>query len=226
MNPTVTFNISPLDHELTSCIEDRIHGDPALREESVCVDVRNGNAILRGCVSGHAAKVAICEAARGVPGITSVTADLPVRVPLHMRRSDLEIRDAALAALRWKACLPPGSVAVDVRDGCVALVGHVDWSYQKKLAEQVLIPIQGITSICNRLSVSDRQIQMEVLTRIRAALRTAGEAQADKIEVGAQNGIVSLHGALSTSAWRHLVCAAASEHPEVRELCDEMQLMS
>jgi osmotically-inducible protein OsmY len=226
MNLTATFNISPLDHELTSCIEDRIYGDPALREEPVCVDVRDGNATLRGSVSGYAAKVAICEAARGVPGITSVTADLPVRVPLHLRRSDSEIRDAALAALRWKACLPPGSVAVDVRDGCVALVGHVDWSYQRKLAEQVLIPLQGITSICNRLSVSNRQIQMEVLTRIRAALRTAGEAQADKIEVEAQNGIVTLHGALSTSAWRDLVCAAASEHPEVRELCDEMQLMS
>jgi osmotically-inducible protein OsmY len=67
---------------------------------------------------------------------------------------------------------------------------------------------------------------MELLTRIRTALRTAAEAQADKIEVAARDGTVTLRGALSTSAWHDLVCAAASEHPGVRELCDETQLMS
>ena len=226
MNPTATFNISPLDHELTSCIEDRIHGDPVLSHEPICVDVRDGNAILRGCVSGYAAKVAVCEVARGVPGITSVTADLAVEVPMQLRRTDAEIRDAILSALRWKACLPPGSADADVRDSCVTLAGHVDWSYQKKLAEQVLVFLPGITSICNELAVSDRQIQMEVLTRIRTALRAAAEAQADKIEVEARDGTVTLRGTLATSAWRDLVCAAARGHSEVRELCDDMHMAS
>ena len=226
MNPMATFNISPLDHELTSRIEDRIHGDPVLSQERVCVDVRDGIAILRGCVSGYAAKVAVCEVVRGVPGIKSVTADLTVKVPMQLRRPDAEIRDAILSALRWKACLPPGSVDADVRDSCVTLAGHVDWSYQKKLAEQVLVSLPGITSICNELAVSDRQIQMEVLTRIRAALRTAAEAQADKIEVEARDGTVTLRGTLATSAWRDLVCAAARGHSEVRELCDDMHMAS
>ncbi|MFP4894873.1 BON domain-containing protein [Paraburkholderia sp. EG304] len=222
MNPTATFNISPLDRELTNRIEDRMHGDPVLSQEPVWVDVRDGHAILRGRVSGYAAKVAACEVARAVPGIASVTAELAVKVPTQLRRTDAEIRDAILSALRWRACLPPGSVDVNVHDGCVWLAGHVDWSYQKKLAEQVLVHLPGITSICNELVVSDRQIQMEVLTRIRAALRTVAEAQADKIEVVARDGMVTLRGTLATSAWRDLVCGAARGHSEVHWVCDEM----
>ena len=217
MTPTATFNISPRDRELANCITASIRRNPLLWREPICVDVRDGHATLRGTVSRYAAKVAACEAATDVQGIASMTSDLVVQIPLHLRRTDAEIRDVALAALRWKACLPAGSVDVSVRDGHVTLAGRVDWSYQRKLAEEILEPLQGVTSISNELDVSDRQIQMEVSWRIRAALRVAAEAQADAIEVEARNGTVTLRGILPTASMHTLVRSAADGHPEVHE---------
>lgn len=224
MTPTATFRIAPRDYELTNSIIDSIRRDPSLCTEPVCVDVRDGNVTLRGTVSRYAAMIAMCAAAKAVQGVCGVTLDLTVQIPWQLRRTDDEIRDAALAALKWKACLPPGSVNVCVRDGRVTLLGQVDWSYEKRLAEEVLEPLDGLTSICNKLCVSDRQVEMEVLTRIRTALRVAAEVQADAIEVELRDGTVYLRGRLPCTSARAVACSAARGHPEVRRLRDELHV--
>lgn len=224
MTPTATFRISPRDCELTNSIIDSIRRDPLLCTEAVCVDVRDGNVTLRGTVSRYAAMIATLAAARAVQGVFGVTSNLTVQIPGQLRRTDDKIRDAALAALKWKACLPPGSVNVCVSDGRVTLLGQVDWSYQKRLAEEVLESLDGLTSICNQLCVSDRQVEMEVLTRIRTALRVAAEAQADAIEVEVRDGTVYLRGRLPCISGHAVACSAAQGHPEVRRLRDELHV--
>ncbi|BCG04847.1 phospholipid-binding protein (plasmid) [Paraburkholderia sp. PGU19] len=227
MNTTAaTFNISPRDCDLTNCIVDSIRRDPSLSLEPIIVDVRNSRAVLRGTVSSCAARVAARNAAEKVQGITSVTSELTVSVPPHLRRSDTEIRDAVLDALKWRAYLPCGAVTVTVRDGCVTLSGRVDWSYQRKLAEKVLLPLLGITSISNELRVSDRQIQMEVSARIRARLRLAAERQADAIKVKVRGGVATLRGQLPVVDERAFVISAAQSHPEVRQVSDELRSRS
>jgi hyperosmotically inducible protein len=216
--------ITPADHELARRATDNLRHDPLLERESITVDVRGGRATLRGTVSSYAAKVAACSTTRCVDGLAAVDNELSVRLPASARRADAVLRDAALAALVWKACLPRGMVEVGVRDGALTLTGRVDWSYQKKLAEAVVIPLQGVTSIVNRLRVSDRQVQMEVLGQIRAALRSDAQRHADAIRVQAQDGTVTLSGTLPTVGQRALACAAAREHPEVRELRDEIHV--
>jgi hyperosmotically inducible periplasmic protein len=223
--PAMTPVITPADHELARRIEDTLRHDPLLIREYITADVRGSHATLHGNVSSYAAKVAACSTARCVDGLASVADELAVQLPASARRDDTQVRDAALAALVWKACLPRGSVDVSVRDGAVTLSGRVDWSYQKKLAEAVIVPVPGVTSISNKLHVSDRQVQMEVMTQIRAALRVAAERHADAIAVQAQDGTVTLRGTLPTAADRALACAAARAHAEVRELRDEINVL-
>ncbi|MEP9321804.1 BON domain-containing protein [Paraburkholderia phymatum] len=219
---TATFNISPLDWHLANCVVERIRHDPSLCDESICVDVRDSRAVLRGTVSSYAARIAACEAAEETQGIASVTADLTVEVPQHLRRSDAEIRDSALDALKWRACLPSGAVTVSVCDGRVTLSGQVDWSYQRKLAEKVLVSLPGITSVSNKLRVSDRQIQLEVSARIRAALRVAAEKRADAIKVEVRDGVVTLRGQLPVGREHALARSAALCHSDVREVQDAL----
>jgi osmotically-inducible protein OsmY len=215
-----TFNISPRDCDLTNCIVESLRRDPLLSHESILVDVRNGHAVLRGTVSSCAARVAARVAAEDVQGIASVAAELTVNVPSDLRRSDAEIRDAVLDALKWRARLPSDALTVTVGDGCVTLSGQVDWSYQRKLAETVLLPLRCITSISNELRVSDQQIQMEVSARIRTALRVAAEMRADAITVEVRDGVVTLLGPLPAIDERAYLSAAVQSHPEVRRVCD------
>ncbi|MEI5998082.1 BON domain-containing protein [Paraburkholderia bengalensis] len=223
---TATFNISPRDCDLTNCIVENIRRDPSLCHESICVDVRDCRAVLRGTVSNYGARIAALEAAEEVHGIASVTGELTVEVPRHLRRSDAQIRDTVLDALKWRACLPSGAVTVSVFNGGVTLSGKVDWSYQRKLAEKVLVRLPGITSISNQLSVSDRQIQLEVSARIRAALCVAAETRADAIKVEVRDGIVTLRGPLPVVSERALVIAAAQNHSEVRNVCDALNTIA
>lgn len=156
-------------------------------------------------------------------GIASVTAELIVKVPQHLRRSDADICDAALDALKWRACLPAGAVTVSVCDGCVTLSDRVDWSYQRKLAERVLLPLPDITSFSNEFRVSDRQIKMEVSARIRAPLRVAAETRADAIKVEVRDGVVTLRGQLPVVSEHALVSSAAQVHPDVRQVRDALR---
>ncbi|TXC84419.1 BON domain-containing protein [Paraburkholderia azotifigens] len=227
MNATAaTFNISPRDGDLTNCIVESIRRDPLLSRESILVDVRHGRAVLTGTVSSCAARVAAREAAEDVQGVASVATELIVNVPPDLRRSDAEIRDAVLDTLKWRACLPSGAVTVTVSNGCVTLSGRVDWSYQRKLAETVLLPLRSIMSISNELRVSDRQIQMEVSARIRTALRVAAEMRADAIKVEVRDGVVTLLGPLPAVDERAYVSAVVQSHPEVRRVHDHIHSMS
>jgi hyperosmotically inducible periplasmic protein len=216
--------ITPVDHELARRIQDSLRHESSLNNETIAVDVRGGHAILRGTVSSYAAKMAACSSARCVDGLVSVDDELSVHLPASARCADAALRDAAVDAIKWKACLPRGSVEVSIRGGAVTLTGRVDWSYQKRLAEAVIVPLQGVTRIINKLRVSDRQVQMEVLTQIRAALRIAAERHAGAIDVQAKDGMVTLRGRLPTAAERAMACEAARSHPEVRELRVEIDV--
>lgn len=223
MNQRAT-DIRPLpDYELERDILARLHNEPSLSDAEISVEVANGKASLRGSVPRYGGIACARAIASSVKGVSAVRSELTVEIPAPMRRSDADICDAALAALRWNACLRPGTVNAAVHDGRVTLRGRVDWSYQKTLAEQVIAPLAGITSICNRLTVGDRQIEMEISTRIRAALRLAAEAQADAIHVKVQGGKVTLRGVVPDMRTRSRICAAARGHPEAREICDELR---
>jgi osmotically-inducible protein OsmY len=141
------------------------------------------------------------------------------------QRTDAQLRDDALEVLHWKACLPTQMLKISVHDGCVALEGRVEWTYQKELAERTVALLPGVTSIRNALKVSDQQTRMEVMTRIRAALRNAAETQADAIDVSVCEGTATLRGTLLTDAAHLVINSAVRSHPEVQVVRDELQVV-
>jgi osmotically-inducible protein OsmY len=141
------------------------------------------------------------------------------------QRTDAQLRDAALEALHWKACLPTHMFEVSVHDGCVTLDGRVEWTYQKQLAERTVALLPGVTSIRDALKVSDKQTRMEVMTRIRAALRNAAETQADAIDVSVCEGTATLRGTLLMDAAHGVISSAVRSHPEVQVVRDELRVV-
>ncbi|WP_175751363.1 BON domain-containing protein [Burkholderia anthina] len=221
-----TYPLAPLDRELAERIEYELHHDPLAGKESIDVDVSGARATLSGHVATYAAKLAAAKAARQIPGVIAVTADLEIVPAASTRCTDAQLRDVALETLKWKAYLRTDTFEVSVRDGCVTLDGRVDWTYQKQLAERTLAALPGVTSIRNCLHVGDKQTQMEVMTAIRAALRNAAEAQADALDVHVCDGTVTLRGTLSAVEAGSLISEAARNHPEVRVVRNELQVIA
>lgn len=219
-----TYPLAPRDRELAERIEYELHHDPIAGKASIDVDVRGGRATLSSHVATYAAKLAAAEAARQVPGVIAVAADVDIVLPASGRCTDAQLRDAALEALKWKAYLRTDTFEVSVSDGCVTLDGRVDWTYQKQLAERTLAALTGVTSIRNCLHVGDKQTRMEVMTAIRAALRNAAESQADALDLNVCAGTVTLRGTLSAVEVGSLISEVARRHPEVRVVRNELQV--
>jgi hyperosmotically inducible protein len=201
-----------------------LRNDALLRDARIEVDVRGGHATLRGSVPSYQAKLAATAAAANCDGLAAAHDLLSVQLPSSARRTDAGLRDAALEALVWKARLPRRMIEVAVHGGAVTLTGQVDWTFQKKLAEATVAPLSGVVSINNRVRVSDRQIEMELMTQVRSAMRAAAERRADELTVQMRNGVATLRGPVPSGGDRDLVCAAVRAHAEVHEVRDEMSV--
>ena len=49
-------------------------------------------------------------------------------------RTDSDIAEASVNALRWKTLVPEGRIKTAVSKGWITLEGEVDWQYQKDAA--------------------------------------------------------------------------------------------
>jgi osmotically-inducible protein OsmY len=212
------------DNALFVEIEDTLKRDPRIVSKSTTANVHDGRVTLGGTVQSYSEKLAVCEAVRRMPGVASIDNCLVVELPFATRSTDAKVAADARAALKWEACLPDDAIQVLVEHGCVTLSGEVPWSFQRRLAERAIVPLMGITGIVNALRVSDRQIRMEVIAGIHAALRQAADIEADSIEVVVAESAVTLRGTVSSAAAKKFASDAVRSLDGVHTVRDEIRV--
>src|SRR5437763_1487398 len=84
----------------------------------------NGTVTLTGTANTYTEKLAAEEAAKRVAGVRAVANDIEVLIPGTSRRTDTDIAEAALSALRARAT-PLENIKVTVKNGWVTLEGEV-----------------------------------------------------------------------------------------------------
>lgn len=87
------------------------------------------------------------------------------RGPKGYRRSDERIKDDVCYALMMAPQVDASQIEVDVKDGAVFLTGSVDDRKMKRMAEDCIEHVQGVTDVHNQLKV-----QSSLLGAIGAAL--------------------------------------------------------
>src|SRR5439155_26868948 len=90
------------------------------------------------------------QAAKRVIGVRAVANEIEVVIPGTAHRSDTDIAEAAIDALKSLA-RPLENVTVVVKDRWVALEGYVDFQYQKQDAEQAIQSLAGVRGITNNI---------------------------------------------------------------------------
>ncbi|BCQ28940.1 BON domain-containing protein (plasmid) [Caballeronia sp. NK8] len=215
---------SQIDNALFVAIGEALRQDARLAREPVFADVHDGRVTLRGEVRRYANKLALCEVVGALPGVASVKDCLVVTLPHDAQRTDAALAINLRAALKWEAGLPDEAIEVGVLHGCATLSGEVPWSFQRKLAEQVVARLTGVTEVVNLLRVSDRQMRMQVISRIHAALRRAADIEADDIEVLVADGAVALRGTVSSPVAKKVTYDAVSSLDGVRTVRDETRI--
>ena len=137
-----------------------------------------------------------------------------------LRRSDLEIHNAAVAELDWDDRFAPGELGVEVDDGVVTLRGTVSSYAKVRAASDLVSRIAGVRAVVNDLTVAHPGMGDDVAlaARARAALEMDADVPNERIECLVRDGRVTLRGSVDHAYQREAAESAVAHLSGLRGL--------
>lgn len=180
--------------ELQNDVNEELKWDSRITEGDIGVSVKDGIVMLSGTIPSFAEKWAAEEAAHKVVGVTAVVNKIEVKLSNLHERDDQDIAEAALNAFAWNVWIPEKAVQITVEKGWVTLTGEVKHDYQRKAAENAVKNLSGVRGVSNHIFVEPETKLKDVQYHIKRALHRHAEEDANRIQVEANNGEVTLTG--------------------------------
>ncbi len=160
---------------------------------------------------------------------------------------DAWIDGKAEATLLFNGNLDSFDINTDVKDGNVVLTGKVENSVDKKLAEELVANIDGVTSVDNKLTVvADNDMHQEmsddmedtvdegtneltdakIATVIKTRLLMDTDISGFDIDVDVENGVVTLTGEVDSDAERDLAVEIAKNASDVKDVESDLRVVT
>ena len=130
--------------------------DPRIKHpELIAMSVNEiGTVVLRGAVGTLPERLAAAHGVRDVEGVFEVVVgDLKVHPPIEPRRTDDEIRTAALQRLIWDARIRSTHIHVKVSHGHLTLTGYVREQVASAAAAEDVASLNGVVGVTNRIEI-------------------------------------------------------------------------
>ena len=214
-----------IDKDLKQHVQSALDWEPSLDASDIGVSVDEGVVTLRGNVGSYAEKVMAERVALRVYGVKALANDVVVRIVTGFERTDTEIAQAAVAALKWNTMVPSDRVTVSVTNGWLSLNGTLDWQYQKDAAARGVRDLTGVKGVTNNIIVQPRVKTIDVRDKIEAAFKRSAEIDARRINVTTQDGRVTLSGNVHSWAERQEAERAALAAPGVTQVEDHLAVV-
>lgn len=210
------------DKELAADIAAELLWDPAVDAAGIAVSVKDGVATIGGQVKTFTQNEAVARAVHRVSGVRGLVIRLEVKLVPDHKRSDEELREAALHALRWNSLVPDDKVKVEVEDGWLTLMGEVDFEYQRASAGQCIRPLVGICALDNKITLKEHVDAGDIGLGISAALSRHACREAGHIAVEVDGGVVTLRGKVGSLPDRDAAVGTALAAKGVSRVVDEL----
>lgn len=205
------------DKKIQEDVLKELSWDPEVDSEEIGVAVEDGIVTLSGRVDSYWTKKAAENAAKRVKGVKGVAQDIVVKYP-GMDRTDTDIADAAVRAIKWNTTIPDEMVTVKVENGWVVLEGDVHWNFQKRAAENIVEKLKGVEGVSNLITIKPRVQASIVKATIKHALERRADVEANEIEVEAKDSTIVLRGKVKSWSERAEVQRAAWSAPGVTKV--------
>src|SRR3979411_1220750 len=127
---TATATETRTDEQIQQEVLAELKYEPRVQPNEIGVAVKNGVVTLTGWVDSYTKRWAAEEVAHRVKGVKAVANDIEGRLPYSSERTDADIAEAAVRALKWNVLVPADKINVTVSRGWITLKGEVEWQFQ------------------------------------------------------------------------------------------------
>ncbi|MDB5273241.1 MAG: hypothetical protein JWO58_1608 [Chitinophagaceae bacterium] len=182
------------DAEIQKDVMEELKWQPFLKASEIGVAVKNGVVTLTGTVDMYSKKISAENAAKKIAGVKAVAEDIIVQLSTSTQRTDTEIAEAVVNALRWNSMVPDRNIKVKVEKHWVTLEGEVEWNYQKLAAYNSVFNLLGVIGVTNTIKVKSAVDMKDVKQKISNVFLRHAALDADKITISVEGNRVTLTG--------------------------------
>lgn len=194
--------------QLQQDVMEELKWEPCVTATEIRVSVNNGDVTLSGAVPTFAEKFAAERATRRVAGVKAIAEKIQVTPFGKDKRSDQEIAEAAVGAIRSHVWVPT-DVQITVQNSLVTLRGEVNRQFQRSAAMEAVRYLAGVTGVSNLISIKPTANPTDVKNAIERAFNRNAEIEAKHIKICIDGGKVTLSGNTRSFAGREEAAQAA-----------------
>lgn len=190
------------DLELQKDVIEELKWESFINSSEIGVSVKDGVVTLSGSVDSYNKKRIAEQAAMRVLGVKAVAEDITVKLGSSFTKTDAEIAQAALNALKWHSSIDEDRIKLKVDNGWVTIEGSVDWTFEKNAIRMAIENLTGVKGISNLVLISPKVNvnANEVKQKISAAFHRSATIDADNIIISNIGNKVILSGSVRSYA--------------------------
>lgn len=212
------------DLEIQRDVMEEIKWQPDLNLSDIGVCCKNGVVTLSGRVETFSQKVNAEKSAKRVAGVMAVAENIHVGLSAANRKTDSEVADTVLNALKWNSAVQEEKIKVQVEDSYVTLEGQADSEYERSQAQKALEALPGIKGIFNLIKLKPSPTPEDIKSQIEAAFKRSATLDSDNIQVSVTGNKVTLKGAVRSIIEKEDAEDVASSAPGIATVENELEI--
>lgn len=210
------------NEELQTDVQNAIKWEPLLNAAEIGVTAKDGVVSLTGVVDNYAKKMEAENAAKKVIGVKALVEKIEVKFPTSWSKTNGEIANEVLAALKSNWSVPKDKVTVKVEDGWVTLEGELPWNYQKEAAKSAVNYLMGVKGVTNDIKIKSETHDVIEKQDVEDAIGRSWSVDDSDINVAVSGTTVTLTGTVNSWYQRDEAARIAWNTPGIWHVKNEL----